>query len=77
MRLRYIWSWFRAEFGWRVLGKRYAVHLTEEAQRQLDELPEDAQAGVRKAMERISRNPYSSDSADVITLKRLKIGGAF
>ena len=60
-----------------MLGKRYKICLTENAQQQLDELPEDAQAGIRKAMERISRNPYTSDSADVITLERLKIGGAF
>lgn len=61
MRLRYIWPWLKAEFGWRVLGKRYDVRLTDEAQRQLDELPEDAQAEIRKAMERLSRNPYSRD----------------
>ena len=65
MRLKYIWSWFRAEFGWRVLGKRYKICLTENAQQQFDELPEDAQAGIRKAMERLSRNPYSGDRTDV------------
>ena len=42
-------------------GKRYEVHLTEEAQRQLDSLPEDAQAEIRKAMDRLSRNPYSGN----------------
>ncbi len=34
--------------------------MTEEAQRQLDELPEEAQAEIRKVMERIARNPYSA-----------------
>ena len=61
MNLRYIWPWLTAEFRWRVLGKRYDVILTEEAQRQLDELPDDAQAEIRTAMDRLSRNPYSSN----------------
>jgi len=49
MNLRDIWPWLKAEFRWRVLGKRYEVILAEEAQR------------IRKAMERLSRNPYTSD----------------
>ncbi len=59
MRLRDIWPWLRAEYRWRVLGKSYEVILTEKAQSQLDELPEEAQAEIRKAMGRIARNPYS------------------
>ena len=59
MRLRDVWPWLRAEFRWRFLGKRYEVILAEEAQRQLDELPEEAQVEIRKVMERIARNPYS------------------
>jgi len=59
MKLRDIWPWLKAEFRWRVQGKKYDVILTEEAQRQFDELPEEAQAEIRKAMERIGRNPYS------------------
>ncbi|GAG95909.1 unnamed protein product [marine sediment metagenome] len=59
--LRYRWSWLKAEFRWRVLGKRYAVRLTEEVQKQFDELPEEAQAEIRKTMERLSRNPYTGD----------------
>ena len=73
MRLRDIWSWLKAEFRWRVQGKRYEVILTEEAQSQLDELPENAQAEIRKAMERISRNPYTSDrmeTEEVTALRR-------
>ena len=61
MKLRDVWPWLRAEFRWRVLGKRYKVILTEEVQRQLDELPEEAQAEIRKAMKRIARNPYSGE----------------
>ncbi len=61
MRLRDVWPWLRAEFRWRVLGKRYEVIMTEEVQKQLDELPEEAQAEIRKAIERISRNPYTRD----------------
>ncbi|KKN04802.1 hypothetical protein LCGC14_1093710 [marine sediment metagenome] len=61
MNLRDVCPWLRAEFRWRVLGKRYEVILAEEAQMQLDELPEEAQAEIRKAIERISRNPYTSD----------------
>ena len=61
MNLRDLWPWLKAEFRWRVLGKRYKVMMTEEFQRQLDELPEEAQEEIRKAMERIGRNPYSSD----------------
>ncbi len=65
MRLRDIWPWLKAEFGWRVLGKKYEVIITEEAQRQLDELPEEAQAEIRKAMERIARNPYSGHRHEI------------
>ena len=61
MNLRDLWKWLKAEFRWRVLGKRYEVILTEEAKRQLAELPEEAQAENRKAMERIGRNPYSGE----------------
>ncbi len=61
MKLRDVWPWLRAEFRWRVLGKKYEVILAEEAQRQLDALPEEARAEIRKAMERIARNPYSGD----------------
>lgn len=61
MRLNDFWPWLRAEFRWRVLGKKYEIVITDEAQRQLDELPEEAQAEIRKAMERIARNPYTSD----------------
>ena len=65
MRLRYLWPWLRAEFEWRVLGKRYKVRLTEDAQQQLDELPEATQAVIRATMERISRNPYSGDRMEL------------
>ena len=61
MNLRDIWPWLKAEFRWRVLGKRYELIMTEECQRQFDELPEKAQEEIRKAMERIGRNPYNSD----------------
>jgi len=63
MRLRDIWPWLRAEFRWRVLGKKYEIVITEEAQKQLYELPEEQQAEIRKAMERIARNPYSARQA--------------
>ena len=65
MNLGDLWKWLRAEFRWRVLGKRYEIQLTEEAKRQLDELPEEAQAEIRKAMERMSRNPYSGDRTEL------------
>ncbi len=64
MDLRDLWPWLRAEFRWRVLGKKYNVILTEEAQRQFDELPEEAQEEFRKAVERIERNPYSSERTE-------------
>jgi len=65
MNLRNLWPWLKAEFNWRVLGKRYEVILSEEAQMQLDELPEEAQSEIRKAMERIGRNPYSGDREEL------------
>ena len=64
MRLRNFWPWLRAEFRWRVLGKSYEVVLSEDVQRQFDELPEHAQAEIRKTMERIARNPYSGDRVE-------------
>jgi len=72
MNLRDIWKWLRAEFRWRVLGKRYKIVLTEEAQRQLDELPEDAQVEIRKVMERVSRNPYTSDRMETEEVTALR-----
>ncbi len=65
MRLRDIWPWLRAEFRWRVLDKKYKIVLTEEVQRQLDELPEEDQAEIRKAMARIARNPYSGHRHEI------------
>jgi len=44
-----------------VLGKRYKVILSEEAQSQLDDLPEETKDELMKAMERLSRNPYSGE----------------
>jgi len=72
VKLRDLWKWLKAEFRWRVLGKRYKVQLTEEAQRQLDELPEHAQSEIRKAMERISRNPYTSDRMETEEVTSLR-----
>ena len=57
-------KWLKAEFHWRVLGKRYEIQLTDETKRKLCELPEEAQAEIRAAMERISRNPYSGDRTE-------------
>ena len=65
MRLKDVWPWLRAEFRWRFLGKRYEIIMTEECQRQFDELHEEDQEAIRKAIERISRNPYSSDRGDL------------
>lgn len=65
MNIRYFWPWLKAEFRWRVLGKRYDVRLTEDAQRLLDELPEEAQAEMRRVMDRLSRNPYSEDRMEL------------
>jgi len=61
MNLRDLWPWVKAEFRWRVLSKRYEIILSEEAQTQLDELPEEAQTEIRKAMEQLSRNPYGGE----------------
>jgi phage-related protein len=65
MNLRDLWKWLKAEFRWRVLGKRCEIQLTEEAKRQLGELPEEAREEIRKAMERISRNPYSGERTEL------------
>lgn len=68
-----LWKWLKAEFNWRVLGKRYDVRLSEEAQRQFDELPEHVREKFMKTMERIGRNPYSGDRIGLdeeMTLRR-------
>ena len=39
--------------------------MTEECQRQFDELPEAAQAKITKAMKRIARNPYSGSRLEI------------
>ena len=59
--LKDFWQWLKSEFEWRVLGKRYKVILSEEAQSQLDDLPEETKDELMKAMERLSRNPYSGE----------------
>ena len=61
MNLRDLWKWLKAEFRWRVMGKRYEIRMTEEAKRQLCRLPEEAQAEIPKVMKRISRAPYGND----------------
>ncbi len=65
MRLRDIWPWLKAEYRWRLLGKTWDVKMTEECQRQFDELPEAAQAKITKAMKRIARNPYSGSRLEI------------
>ncbi len=57
----YAWNWLKAEFRWRVLGKRYEVELSELVKQQLSELPEDAREVVMKTMDRLSKNPYTRD----------------
>lgn len=61
MRLRYFWPWLKQEFRWRVLGNKYEIVMTEEAQRNLEDLPKEDQVEIMKAIERISRNPYSGE----------------
>ncbi len=52
------WLWLCAEYQWRVRGKRYEIRFSEEAQSQMDALPQDEQDEIMKAMEHLSRNPY-------------------
>ena len=63
--IKNIWRWLRAEYQWRVLGKRYEVRFSEEAQSQMDELSQDEQDAIMKAMERLTRNPYSGRRVDL------------
>ena len=56
--LKYLWLWLKAEFRWRVLGFRYEVTYTDEAQNQLDALSEEERGEIMKAMEHLRRNPY-------------------
>jgi len=64
MGFRDTWKWLKAEFRWRVQGKRYKVQLTEEAQMQFDEAPEIVQEKIKKAIKDLSRNPYSGVRID-------------
>ncbi len=57
--IKNIWLWLRAEYQWRVRGKRYEIRFSEEAQSQMDALPQDAQDEIMKAMDRLRKNPYS------------------
>ena len=56
--LKKFWLWLKAEFRWRVLGFRYEITYTEEAQSQLDALSEEERGEIMKAMEHLSRNPF-------------------
>ena len=63
--IKNIWRWLRAEYQWRVRGKRYKIRFSEEAQTQIDALPQDAQDEIMKAMERLTKNPYSRGRVDL------------
>ncbi len=58
MNIRYLARWLKAEFEWRVLGKRYEIKLSEEFKRQLAELPEEHRVEIMATLEKLSRNPY-------------------
>ena len=61
MNIRDLWPWLKAEFNWRIMGKRYEIRTTKEFDEQLAELPEHVQEEIKKTMERIGRNPYSGE----------------
>ena len=56
-----MWKWLKTEFRWRILGERYEVVMTDEAKQQLSELSEHEQEEILKTIDRISKNPYTSD----------------
>jgi len=58
MNIRDFWKWLKAEFRWRVLGKRHEIRLTEEAKRWFSELPEERQMEIRVIIECMNMNPY-------------------
>lgn len=64
--LRDLPKWLRAEFRWRVLGKRYEIKLSASARRQLDEMDEERRAEVMKRIDDLSKNPYSGRRMDEV-----------
>jgi len=65
MNLRNLWPWLKAEFRWRVLGKRYEVILTGQALETFNDLPEDDQVEFMKAIEHLHKNPYSGERIEL------------
>ena len=65
VKLRYFWSWLKQEFRWRVLGNKYEIVMTEEAQRNLEDLPKEAQVEIMKTLDRLRRNPYSGNRTEI------------
>ncbi len=65
MNLRDLWPWLKAEFRWRVLGKRYKVILEGQALETFNDLPEDVKVEFMKSIEHLSRNPYSGDRMEL------------
>ncbi len=62
--LKNIMRWLRAEYQWRILGKRYEIRFSPEAQSQMDELSQEQQDEIMKAMERLTRNPYNGSRVE-------------
>jgi len=63
--LKHFWLWLKAEYRWRILGKRYVVSMSEKAQSKIDALPEEEQEEIKKFMEHLSRNPYIGRRVDL------------
>ncbi len=64
MRLGFFWKWLKAEYKWRVRGKRYEIRFSPEAQTQMDALPQDEQDEIMKIMDKLRKNPYTGDRLD-------------
>lgn len=56
--IKELWKWVKAEFHWRVLGKRYEVRFTEESQEAFNKLPKEAQDKIMKTIDSMSKNPF-------------------
>jgi mRNA-degrading endonuclease RelE of RelBE toxin-antitoxin system len=50
--------WLKAELHYRLTGKKYEVVLTEEAKKQIEEMPEEYREEVLKIIEMLRKNPY-------------------
>ncbi len=54
-------KWLHAEFGWRILGKRFTLKFAPAVEETLASMDPENREKIMKELDKIARNPYSGD----------------